>query len=92
MQNPVQQFRQSSIVFEKPDFLSEEFKILTSSNYHKVQYFLLTETSHTFPTYQCLQKLIIKVNWVNCKNKKRPGFYTLVFYIFINNLRSKQNK
>ena len=23
---------------------------------------------------------------------KRPGFYTLAFYIFINNSRSKQNK
>ena len=26
------------------------------------------------------------------KIKKRPGFYTLVFYIFINNSRPKQNK
>ena len=26
------------------------------------------------------------------KIKKRPGFYTLVFYTFINNSRSKQNK
>ena len=26
------------------------------------------------------------------QKSKRPGFYTLVFYIFINNLRSKQNK
>ena len=24
--------------------------------------------------------------------KRRPGFYTLIFYTFINNLRSKQNK
>ena len=23
---------------------------------------------------------------------KKPGFYTLILYIFINNLRSKQNK
>ena len=37
--------------------------------------------------------------WVSCKFskiKKRPGFYTLtetrVFYISINNSRSKQNK
>ena len=27
-----------------------------------------------------------------CKNKKRPGFYTLIFSIFISNSRSKQNK
>ena len=31
-------------------------------------------------------------SWVICKDKKRPGFYTLVFYIFINNSRPKQNK
>ena len=41
MQNTVQNFRQSSIVFEKPGILSENFKILTSSNYPAVQYFLL---------------------------------------------------
>ena len=29
---------QSSIVFEKPGILSENFKILTSSNYLTVQY------------------------------------------------------
>ena len=28
---------------------------------------------------------------VKTKNVKRPGFYTLAFYIFINNSRSKQN-
>ena len=31
-------------------------------------------------------------SWVICKNEKRPGFYTLVFYTFINNSRFKQNK
>ena len=55
MQNPIQKFRQSSIVFEKPGILSENLKTLTSSNYPKVQYFF-AETSDTFPTYQCLQK------------------------------------
>ena len=29
---------------------------------------------------------------VTCKNKKRPGFYTLVFDIFLKNSRSKQSK
>ena len=38
MQNAIQKFRQSSIVFEKPGILSEN---LTSSNYPTVQYFLL---------------------------------------------------
>ena len=31
-------------------------------------------------------------SWVICKNQKGPGFYTLIFYSFINNLRSTQNK
>ena len=41
MQNTIQKFRQSSIVFEKPGILSENLKILTSSNYPTIQYFLL---------------------------------------------------
>ena len=41
MQNTIQKFRKSSIVFEKPGILSENLKILTSSNYPTVQYFLL---------------------------------------------------
>ena len=73
MQNAMQKFRQSSIVFEKPGILPENLKTLTGSNYPAVQYFLLKP-------------------WVICKNKKRPGFYTLVFYTFINNSRSKENK
>ena len=41
MQNLIQKFKQSSIVFEKPGILSENLKTLTSSNYPTVQYFLL---------------------------------------------------
>ena len=41
MQNTIQKFRQSSIVFEKPGILSGNLKTLTSSNYPTVQYFLL---------------------------------------------------
>ena len=55
MQNPIQKFRQRSIVFDKPGILPENLKILTSSNYPTVQY-LLAKTLHTFPTYQYLQK------------------------------------
>ena len=54
MENPKQKFRQSSVVFGKPGILSENLKTLTSSNYTTVQY-LFAKTSHTFPTYQCLQ-------------------------------------
>ena len=41
MQNSIQKFRQSSIVFEKPGILPENLKTLTSSNYPTVQHFLL---------------------------------------------------
>ena len=41
MQNTIQKFRQSTIVFEKPDILSENLETLTSSNYPTVQHFLL---------------------------------------------------
>ena len=41
MQNTMQKFRQSSIVFEKPGILSENLKTLTNFNYPTVQYFLL---------------------------------------------------
>ena len=41
MQNPIRKFRESSIAFEKPDILSEKFKTVASSNYQRVDYFLL---------------------------------------------------
>ena len=41
MQNPMQKFTQSSVVFEKPGILSKNLKTLTISNYPTVQYFLL---------------------------------------------------
>ena len=47
MQNVIQKFRQSSIVFEKPGILSENLKTFTSSNYPTVQYFLLN-FAHVF--------------------------------------------
>ena len=41
MQNTIQKFRQSSIVFEKTSIFSKNLKTLTSSKYPTVQYFLL---------------------------------------------------
>ena len=41
MQNTIQKFRQSSIVFKEPDILPENLKTLMSYNYYPVQYFLL---------------------------------------------------
>ena len=46
MKSPIQKFRQSSIIFNKPGILSENLKTLASSNYPTVQYFF-AETSHT---------------------------------------------
>ena len=87
MQNSIEKFIQSSIVLEKPGILSENLKTLTSSSYLTVQYFF-AETSQTFCTYQCLKTAVWDFfisfrSWVVCKNKKRPDFYTLVFYTFI---------
>ena len=48
MQNTKQKFKQSSIVFEKPGILSQNFKTLTSSNYPTSSIFF-AETLHTLP-------------------------------------------
>ena len=41
MQNSIPKLRQRSIISMNPSFLSEKLKTLTSSNYHRVKYFLL---------------------------------------------------
>ena len=53
MQNPMQKFRQSSIVVEKPGILSENLETLELQLPCNSIFF--AETSHKFPTYQCLQ-------------------------------------
>ena len=93
MRNPIQKFTQSSIVFQKPGFLSENLKTLTRFNYHRVNYFLLKLRTRFLLTI-VYKRVFFKfcLDLVICKNKKRPAFYTLIFYILINNSRSKQNK
>ena len=76
MQNAIKKFRQSSIVFEKSGILSKKLKTLTSSNYHRVNTFCWNFAHVPF-----------LLSWVICKIKN-----TLVFHIFINNSRSKENK
>ena len=39
MQNPLPKFKESSIISEKPGYLSEKLKTLTSSNYHRFNNF-----------------------------------------------------
>ena len=96
MQNPIQRFRQSSIVFDKPDILSVNFKTLTSSNYPTVQFYLLRLCTRLLPTnvYKNLCGIFLFCLDLELylQKLKRPGFYILVCYTFINNSRSKQNK
>ena len=91
----MQKFRQSSFVFEKLGFLSEKLKTLTSSYYHRVQYFLLKLRTRFLLTnvYKRVFRIFNFVQILSYLQKsKRPGFYTLIFYIFITNSRSKLNK
>ena len=39
MPNPIQNFRQIPIVFEKPGILSKKLTTLTNANYYRVQFF-----------------------------------------------------
>ena len=54
MQNPIQKFRQSSNVFEKPDILPEKLKNDELQLPHSRM--LFAEILCTSPTYQCLKK------------------------------------
>ena len=96
MQNVIQKFSQNSVVFEKPGSLPENLKPLTSCDYPIIQYFLLKPCTRLLLTnfYKSVCRIffILFRSWVICKKLKRPGFYKLVFYTFINNSRSKQNK
>ena len=84
-----------TIVFEQPIILSENWKTLTSSNYHTVQYFLMKLWTHFLLTNVDKKEYGIYLFCLDLsymQKLKRPGFRTLVFYIFINNSRSKHNK
>ena len=95
MEKIKQKFGQGSIVFQKPGILSENVKTLTTSNYPRVQYFWLKLRTRFLLTivYKkvCWNFLLYLDLGLFRKIKKRPGFYTLVFYTFINNSRSKEN-
>ena len=87
MQNTIQKFRQSSIVFEKPGILSEKLKTLTSSNYSTVKYFLL-KLFTCFLLANVYRRVcgiffISFKSGVIFKNLKIPGFYILVSTRFL---------
>ena len=72
MQNHMEKFRQSSLVFEKTGILSGNLKTLTSSNYPTVQYLLLKICTRFLLTNvykrMCGIFLILFRSWVICKN------------------------
>ena len=86
MQNPKWKIRKSSIVFEKPSILSENLKILTSSNYHRAQCFLLklNACSLLANIYKRVFGIacILFRSWVICKNQKDLVF-TYSFFTFL---------
>ena len=84
MQNAIQKFRQSSIVFEKPGILPENLKTLTSSNYPTVQYFLLklinnsrSKQNKKSDTCFCRHYFAENVCKVSAKNIKIYGSWSL---------------
>ena len=79
MQNPLSKLKLTSIIFKKPGFLSEKSRTFTSSNYHRVQYFLV-KFPHVFylvmSTKGCAGFFFILFrSWVICKKLKRPGLW-----------------
>ena len=96
MQNAILKFRQSSCIFEKPDYLSEKLKTLTSSNYHRVHYFLLKFCTRFRLTNVYKRMCGIFQTLFRSGVIDKPGFCecieTRYFFILENNSSSKQNK
>ena len=75
-------------------FLRKQIFYLTSSNHPTVQYFQLKLRTRFLPisTKEWVRFVLFCLGLeLLAQIKKRLGFYTLVFYTFINNSRSKQN-
>ena len=97
MENPIQNVRQRSIVFEKLGILSQKFKTLTSSNY--VLNISLSKCCTCF-SLTSVYKRVFEIFFIclDCElsskiekdllstHSQKPVF----FYIFINNSGSKQ--
>ena len=76
--------------------LSEKLKTLTSSNYHKVQYFMLRFYTrfllkNVYKWMLCIFFILFR-SWVINNNVKKECVETRSFFIFANISRSKQNK
>ena len=95
MQNPIQKFRQSSIFFEKPGIFSWKLKTLTSSNYHRVQFFCwnFTHVSYLAMSKKNVRDFFFCFGYILSNLQKLDLISThSFFYIFGNNSRSKWNK
>ena len=97
MQNPLLKFRQSSIISEKPGYLSGKLKIFTGSDYHRVSYFLLTFCTTFLLTSVCNTVLrAFYFVYIFRSSIYKPDFSenveTRFFFILANNSRSKQNE
>ena len=83
MQNTIQKFKQTSIVFEKPGIFSENLKTSTSANYPTVQCFLLKLRTRFLLTnvYKRMYGIFLFNSHFElfAKIKKKPCFYTLAF-------------
>ena len=89
MQNSIQKFMQ--IYFWETRYFIWKFENFDKfTNYHRFDIFLKLCTRFLLTNvYKSMFRIffILFKSWVI-----RPGFYTLVLYIFINNSRSKQSK
>ena len=77
MQNAIQKFRQSSMVFEKLGILFRKLKTLTSSNCRRVEYFLLkfcTCFLLTIVYKMVLGIFLFGLDLELLANSKQPGF------------------
>ena len=88
MQNPMKQFRQSSIVFEKPGILSENLKTPTTLQFNIFCWNFRHVSYLSMSTKGCAGFFLFCLNLeLFAKIKKRSGFCTLFFYTFIDNSR-----
>ena len=72
MQNTIQNFRQSSIVFEKPVALSQNLKILTSSRFSlDLDLFAKTNTDLVSSTHSFFTLLLILRDLNKIKKSRR---------------------
>ena len=87
MKNPIQKFKQSSIVFEKPGNLSDNLKNLTSYKYPRCQYLLLKLRTHFLLTniYKRVFGILFYFDQIlsYLKKLKIPSFYRLSFFRFL---------